>query len=132
MSVEVEPGGGAARRRPPLAPGMLLGAATSVTFVASGLMGTQALSRLRTDGPNELERKPPTPAWRVLLRQFKGAMLWLLIAACIVAGLVGEVVDAAAIAAIVVLNGLVGFFQESRAERAVQALRSMTAPRAKV
>jgi Ca2+-transporting ATPase len=55
-----------------------------------------------------------------------------LIAACIVSAALGELVDAVAIATIVVLNGFVGFFQEYRAEKAVLALRAMTAPRARV
>ncbi len=59
-------------------------------------------------------------------------MLWLLVGASAVSAVLGDWVDAVAIGAIVVLNALVGFFQEYRAERAVQALRSMTAPRARV
>jgi Ca2+-transporting ATPase len=64
--------------------------------------------------------------------QLKSPVIWLLLGACLISGALGEVADAVAIGAIVVLNSLVGFFQEYRAERAVLALRSMTAPRARV
>jgi Ca2+-transporting ATPase len=98
----------------------------------TGLTKQQAAARLEEAGPNELLRHQGTPWWRTLLGQFGSPVIWLLLGACIVSSALGEVVDAAAIGAIVVLNGLVGFFQEYRAERAVLALRSMTAPRARV
>ena len=59
-------------------------------------------------------------------------MVWLLLVACAVSAALGELADALAIGAILLLNAVIGFFQESRAERAVLALRSMTAPRARV
>jgi P-type Ca2+ transporter type 2C len=97
-----------------------------------GLTGEAAAARLIEYGPNEIQRRPPTPAWRVLAAQFNSPVIWLLIGACVVSVALGEVADAVAIATIVVLNGIVGFFQEHRAERAILALRSMTAPRARV
>jgi Ca2+-transporting ATPase len=97
-----------------------------------GLSRTEAARRLQTQGRNELRRAPPTPWWRVLMGQFHGAMVWLLLGACLVSAVLGEVGDAVAIASIVLLNALVGFRQESDAERAVLALRAMTAPRARV
>jgi Ca2+-transporting ATPase len=99
---------------------------------AIGLSTAEAKERLAAHGPNELARAEPTSPWRMLLAQFKSPVIWLLLGACIVSAALGEVVDAIAIGAIVVLNSLVGFFQEYRAERAVLALRSMTAPRARV
>jgi len=97
-----------------------------------GLSGEDAARRLAEHGRNEIERQPETPAWRVLLRQFNSAVIWLLVGACLVSAALGEVADAVAIASIVILNGVVGFLQEHRAERAILALRSMTAPRARV
>jgi len=67
-----------------------------------------------------------------LLGQFRGALVRLLLAACFVSALMGEIGDAVAIAAILLLNALVGFRQEFSAERAVLALRALTAPRARV
>jgi Ca2+-transporting ATPase len=92
----------------------------------------QARARLAIDGANEIRRAAVTPWWRTLLAQFRGVMIWLLLGACAVALLVGEDSDAIAIAAIVAVNALVGYLQERRAERAVLALRSLTAPRATV
>jgi len=98
----------------------------------SGLTDEAAARRLLEQGRNEIQRQPQTPAWRVLAAQFNSAVIWLLVGACLVSAALGEVADAVAIATIVVLNGVVGFLQEHRAERAILALRSMTAPRARV
>jgi Ca2+-transporting ATPase len=97
-----------------------------------GLDDQVARTRLQEIGPNEIVRANATPAWRILLAQFASPLIWLLLAACIISGWLGEIADAVAIAFIVVINAAVGFFQEYRAERAVLALRSMTAPRARV
>lgn len=98
----------------------------------AGLTSADAARRLAEVGPNELGVKSERSAWRLLFGQFNSPVIWLLFAACVVSALVGEIVDAAAIGAIVVINGLIGFFQEYRAEKAVLALRAMTAPRARV
>ncbi|RKG64210.1 hypothetical protein D7W79_39355, partial [Corallococcus exercitus] len=97
-----------------------------------GLGQQEAEARLRQHGPNLLTREQPTSAWRFLGRQFRSGMVWLLLGACGVAALLGEGADAVAIATIVVLNALVGFLQEYRADRAVLALRALTAPSARV
>ena len=107
-------------------------AVQEVTAPSPGLSSGEAQRRLAELGPNEIHREKATSPWAILASQFKGAMIWLLLGACVVSAALGEVIDAIAIGAIVVLNSLVGFFQEYRAERAVQALRSMTAPRARV
>ena len=100
--------------------------------LAAGLTSEEAERRLSTFGRNEIQRDRTTSPWILLASQFRSPVIWLLIGACAVSAALGEVVDAIAIGAIVVLNGLVGFFQEYRAERALMALRSMTAPRAQV
>ena len=97
-----------------------------------GLPSAEASSRLAERGPNELRREAGTPPWRILARQFASPMIALLAVAAGVAFALGETVDAVAILVIVSMNGLVGFFQEYRAENAVLALRAMTAPRARV
>ena len=68
-------------------------------------------------GLNQLAEAPPVPVWRKLLAQFKDLVIWILILAAIVSGVLGEWVDTIAIVAIVLLNGVIGFLQEERAER---------------
>ncbi len=98
----------------------------------SGLTAQEAASRLAAQGRNEIQREEATSPWRMLAGQFASPVIWLLLGACVISAALGEIADAIAIGTIVVLNALVGFFQEYRAERAVLALRSMTAPRARV
>ncbi len=98
----------------------------------AGLSGDDARRILSEVGPNELTRESVKPAWRFFLAQFNNPVIWLLFVACLVSAALGEVIDAVAIGSIVIINSLVGFFQEYRAEKAVLALRSMTAPRARV
>ncbi len=97
-----------------------------------GLSAEEAAARLAREGPNEIRREKGKSLWAILGGQFRGAMTWLLVGACIVSGALGEVVDAIAIGAIIVLNALIGFVQEYRASRAMNALKAMTAPRARV
>jgi len=97
-----------------------------------GLDGATARERLARTGRNELQEKPPVPPWRMFLRQFSDFMVLVLVAAAIVSGLVGEAADTAIILVIVVLNAILGFVQEYRAERAMEALRRMAALQARV
>lgn len=96
------------------------------------LTSEEAATRLKTYGPNEIRREEVTPAWVLLLRQFESPLIWLLLAACILSAWMADVADAVAIASILLVNAIVGFAQESKAQRAILALRSMTAPRARV
>ncbi len=105
---------------------------TSGRTTGFGITDAEAHRRLTEHGPNEIHGEGgPSPS-AILAGQFRGAMVWLLIAACALSAALGEVLDAGAIGAIVVVNGAIGFLQEYRAERAISALRSMTAPRARV
>ncbi|MFT3836969.1 MAG: cation-translocating P-type ATPase [Myxococcaceae bacterium] len=97
-----------------------------------GLTSAQVVERRNASGPNELRAEERTSAAALLLEQFKSPLIWLLLGACVVSGVVGAPLDAIAIGAIVVLNAALGFFQEFRAERALEALRSLAAPRARV
>jgi len=98
----------------------------------NGLTTEEAQRRLEQFGPNVLQAAPDRPVWRQVLDQFTDFIVLVLIAAALVSGLLGELIDAVAILVIVVLNALLGFVQEYRAERAIQALRQMTAPTARV
>ena len=97
-----------------------------------GLSSTEAQRRLAEFGPNEIRREQTTTPLTLLARQFASPVIWLLLGASVLSAALGEWLDAIAIGAIVIINAVIGFLQEHRAERAVMALRSMTAPRARV
>jgi Ca2+-transporting ATPase len=99
---------------------------------ATGLSAQEAAQRLAADGPNELKEGKPISPLQIFLGQFKSLIIWILIAAGVISGVLGEVVDAIAILAIVVLNAVIGFYQEFKAEKSIAALKKMTAPQAKV
>ena len=101
-------------------------------IVPTGLSKADAARRLARVGRNEIQRDATVSSVAVFARQFNSPLIALLGGACAVSMVLGEVADAAAILAIVVLNGCIGFFQERRAQHAIDALRSMTAPRARV
>jgi Ca2+-transporting ATPase len=102
------------------------------TNAQAGLSAADAAKRLARHGRNELAQAPPTPRWRRLARQFADLLVWILLAAAFVSGLLGEWIDVGAIFAIVILNGVLGFVQEGRAEEALAALRKLSSPKAKV
>ena len=97
-----------------------------------GLSSGTARERLAVHGPNELRAAEGVSPWRLLLGQFRSLIVWILMAAAVVSGALGEMVDAMAILAIVVLNAAIGFYQEFNAGKAIAALRRMAAPQAKV
>ena len=99
---------------------------------ATGLSSQEAAQRLAANGPNELKEGKRISPLQIFLGQFKSLIIWILIAAGVISGLLGEAVDAIAILAIVVLNAVVGFYQEFKADRSIAALKKMTAPQAKV
>ncbi len=93
-----------------------------------GLSFQEAQKRLAEYGPNELKEKKKKTKFMILLDQFKDFLIIILIFASIIAGTVGKPIDAVAIIAIVILNAIIGFVQEYRAEEAMAALRKMAAP----
>ncbi|HTN00878.1 MAG TPA: HAD-IC family P-type ATPase, partial [Planctomycetaceae bacterium] len=98
----------------------------------TGLSASQVTAAREQAGWNELAGVAPEPAWKKLLAQFGDVVVWILIAAALISGAMGEWTDTAAILAIVLLNAFLGFFQEDRAEKALAALQSLAAPTAKV
>jgi magnesium-transporting ATPase (P-type) len=90
-----------------------------------GLDEAEAARRLAADGPNVLPRAAGEGPWRILWRQLDSPLILVLIGAAVVAALLGERTDAAVVGAVVVVNTLVGFFQEYRAGRAIEALSGL-------
>jgi len=106
---------------------------------ARGLDPAEARARLKRYGRNELPAAPPPPRWLRFLGQFRDPLTGLLLAATLISFVVWLIeradtlpFEALTILAIVLLNGILGFVQESRAEQAVAALRAMAAPQARV
>jgi Ca2+-transporting ATPase len=95
-----------------------------------GLPEAEATDRLERYGPNALREQPRPTFWDQLLAQFKSFVIYILIFAALLSAALGDWVEAAAIAAIVVLNAVLGVIQEGRAEEALAALHRLTAPEA--
>ncbi len=97
-----------------------------------GLTSEEARARLERYGPNELEEKKKRHPLMMFIDQFRDFMILVLIAAAVISGFIGEASDTIAIVVIVVLNAIIGFVQEYRAEKAMEALKKMAAPYATV
>ncbi len=107
-------------------------AAALTTDLSRGLDGSDAALRQVRDGFNELPEAPPPSLLKLFASQFTSVIVWVLIGAAVVSGLLGDWLDTAAILAIVLINGLLGFIQEFRAERSLAALRKMSVAMARV
>ena len=90
-----------------------------------GLTSEHARERWLLYGPNRLPTAPPRSAWWVFFGQFKSILILILVGAALLAALIGNVKDAVVILAVVVINAVVGFYQEYRAERSLAALKGM-------
>jgi Ca2+-transporting ATPase len=97
-----------------------------------GLSQAEAQRRLGARGPNELVEARRPSLWRMVLDQFDNFIVIVLILAALVSGILGDLVEAGAILAIVILNAVLGVIQERRAEEALGALRKLAAPEAHV
>src|SRR3990172_7393043 len=97
-----------------------------------GISQDEAKRRLLEYGPNELRESKKTTPLGMLLDQFKDFMIIVLLAAAVISGIIGEAVDTIAIVVIVVLNAIIGFIQEYRAEKAMEALKLVASPTATV
>ena len=102
------------------------------TDAAAGLSTVEAKSRLAQYGFNELTERPRPGFWQLLAGQFKNFVVIILLVSAVLSFLLGEMVEASAIMAIVVLNAVLGVIQESKAEEALAALKKMSAPEAQV
>ncbi|WP_121355545.1 cation-translocating P-type ATPase [Flavisolibacter nicotianae] len=92
-----------------------------------GLSDREAAQKLAEFGPNQLIEKKKTPAWLLFVNQFKDLMIVILVVAAVISGIVGDSADTVIILVIVFLNAIVGFVQEYRAEKAMDALKKMAA-----
>src|SRR5512145_395043 len=104
-----------------------------------GLTPAEAGRRLAANGPNQIESAPPVPTWRKLVEHFRDPLIYLLLAAIVISsaawlieGASGWPYEPSVIAAIVVLNAVLGYVQQAKAERAVDALQRMSSPTATV
>jgi len=102
------------------------------TDAATGLNGQEVQRRLVEYGPNELQAAHRVSPWALFLQQFKNVLIIILLIATVLSAFLGHEIEAIAIAVIVLLAVLLGFVQEYRAERAIEALREMAAPTASV
>ncbi len=98
----------------------------------SGLTTAEATQRLTQYGPNELVERGGRTKWQILIEQFANILTLILIAAAIVSVFLGDEIEAVVILAIVVLNGILGFTQEYRAEQSMAALKRMSVPTVRV
>ncbi|HEY5542875.1 MAG TPA: cation-translocating P-type ATPase [Candidatus Binatia bacterium] len=103
-----------------------------VTDGSIGLTGAEARSRLAQFGPNELQAAKPISPWKILGEQVKNVLVIILLVAVGLSVFLGHTIEAIAIAVIVLFAVLLGFVQEYRAERAIEALKQMAAPTAAV
>ena len=98
----------------------------------SGLDEAEALQRSEKQGPNLLQEKKKKAVWLLFLGQFKDLMVLILAAAALLSGLIGDLTDTVIILVILLLNALLGFIQEYRAEKAMDALKQLTETQSKV
>lgn len=97
-----------------------------------GLSAVEARSKLQKYGPNELQKKGGVSPLTIFINQFKSILVLLLVLAVGISVAIGHFVDGVVIAIIVLVNAILGFIQEYRAERSMEALKKLSAPKAHV
>ncbi|MFB6182070.1 MAG: calcium-translocating P-type ATPase, SERCA-type [Candidatus Magasanikbacteria bacterium] len=102
------------------------------TNAEQGLSETEVDNRLKKYGPNKIEEKRGVNPFFIFLKQFKSPIVWILIVAMVIAFLVGEMTDMYVIGTIVILNAILGFIQEYRAEKAIEKLKEIVSLSAEV
>ncbi|OKK03716.1 metal-transporting ATPase [Streptomyces sp. CB03234] len=107
-------------------------AALLTVIPAMGLTTAEAEQRAASWGANELAEPAPRSQWLRLLDQFRSWLIGILLAAAVVAGIIGDIKDAVVIAVVLLINATIGYLQERRAERSLEALRRMLVPTARV
>lgn len=107
-------------------------AAVLNTSLSEGLLDAEVTQRQKQYGLNQLKEKKGRTPLGIFFEQFKDFIIWILIGASLVSGFLQEWVDALAIIAIVILNTILGFIQEYRAEKSLAALKKLSSPTAKV
>lgn len=100
----------------------------TATNTQTGLSKKEVEKRLKKFGENKLAEGEKPSAFLVFLNQFKDFMVLVLLAATLISGLLGEYIDAITIMVIVLLNGVLGFIQERKAEKSLEALKELSAP----
>lgn len=108
-------------------PGSLQHAFTLAAGNPKGLSSAEARRRLTAHGRNELRETKGIRPLHIFFQQFDSLLVWILAAASVIAGVFGDRLDCGAILAILLLNALVGFYQELSAEKSIAALKRMTA-----
>src|SRR4030042_6264385 len=103
-----------------------------LTSRRSGLAEVEAKERLARFGPNELKSAKKISPWKLFLEQFKSILIIILLIAVVLSAVIGEPIDAIIIGVIILFACGLGFIQEYRAERAMEALKKMAAPTASV
>ena len=104
---------------------------TGITEWTNGLTSQEAVQKLADNGPNEIQVKP-TPKWKIFIRQYNNIVIYILLAATVLTLMIGHYTDAIVIAAVVVLNSLIGYFQETSAANALAKIKAMMAQHATV
>ena len=107
-------------------------ALTALDSRRDGLTAGEAAASFARHGPNRLVGKKKTSPLVVFLRQFLSPLIYILLVAVVISIVVGDLLDAWVILTVLVLNAVIGFVQETRAEKAMEALIRMAAPKARV